>query len=592
MWRPNTSRCLCLTTHALPCARPVSSSSLYSFSKRTSSSSRYGRCRYAAVPLKSSLPSPPRQSERLTHNICAHNLCIIPPSSQEESRVVLNSVDNIEDFVKNIRTGQWDRVITSVSTLQLPAGKSMDLFEHICFELAEMGEVETGTALLEQTPALLHMRKEQPNRYIRLNHILRKSYFDPSEVYAKGSSKDLRRRAIAAALAEEVEVSTPSRLLELISQSLKWQQHTGKLPPGSKFDLFRGKAPEAASESDSVPKRNAKIIKFGSQTRAECASFSPDGRHLASGSSDGFVEIWDFETGKLNKSLRYQAEDYIMLHSEPVLSLAWSRDSELLASGSAKGVVKVWRVQTGSCVRTLTTAHLAGVTSLEFAKDATRLLTASFDKTVRLHGLRSGRALKEFKGHTSFVNRAVFSSDFSKALSCSADGTVRVWDVRSCECVSVIRPEGDASMAQILRLPRQSDQFLICGRTHTIRLINGKGGVLQEYKAKADIVSLAISANQKLVYGLGEDHVLYCFNKDDGMLEDVVKLHKKEVLGIVHHPHRNIMASFSVDRTMKIWKSGSKPRKVKAISSAKDVVTSQLDGKTRPAQPQPGPQTT
>ena len=44
----------------------------------------------------------------------------------------------------------------------------------------------------------------------------------------------------------------------------------------------------------------------------------------------------------------------------------------------------------------------------------------------RIHGLKSGKTLKEFRGHTSFVNMAVFLPDTHNIISASSDGTVKV----------------------------------------------------------------------------------------------------------------------------------------------------------------------
>ena len=45
---------------------------------------------------------------------------------------------------------------------------------------------------------------------------------------------------------------------------------------------------------------------------------------------------------------------------------------------------------------------------------------------LRIHGLKSGKTLKEFRGHGSFVNQAAFIPDSHFVISASSDGTVKV----------------------------------------------------------------------------------------------------------------------------------------------------------------------
>lgn len=350
----------------------------------------------------------------------------------------MNVVVDLDVFLDNIKHGRWDKVLQEVSNLKLPATKVQQLHEQIVLEMIELREIETARSLLHQSEALAILRVEDESRYMALEKCCNRTTVDTNLLYGD-HSRQKRRNSIAMLLQSEVMSVPPSRLMSLVGQAMKWQTQEGLIPPNVRFDIFSGTVPTKEDQEDIFPTQEDVSIKFGSKSFPECAIFLPDGSGLVTGSSDGFIEIWDVWTGSLKLDLPYQASEKFLMHKCSILSLAVAVDGTLLASGSKDGQIKLWRLKSGQCLRTYDAAHGQGITSLMLSREKNKILSTSFDGMIRIHGIKSGKMLKEFRGHESFVYSAVFSQDESCILSASADCSICIWDTNTSDCILRLR---------------------------------------------------------------------------------------------------------------------------------------------------------
>ncbi len=152
--------------------------------------------------------------------------------------------------------------------------------------------------------------------------------------------------------------------------------------------------------------------------------FSPDGKTLASASTDGSVLFWGEQAGSP------------LTHSESVSALAFSPDGTRLAVAAGDVMIHPWQGIPG---QPLNIAELGGlVTSLAYSPDGKTLAMGMADNTIVMRDAASGQAIgKPLKGHSDWVFSVAFSPDGKVLASGSKDNSIRLWDVAKLQPVGI-----------------------------------------------------------------------------------------------------------------------------------------------------------
>jgi TIR domain/WD domain, G-beta repeat len=122
-------------------------------------------------------------------------------------------------------------------------------------------------------------------------------------------------------------------------------------------------------------------------------------------------------------------------HTNPVVSVAFSPDGRWVVSGSWDKTLNLWEVESGKLLRTFE-GHGDEVLSVAFSPDGRKLVSASKDHTLKLWEVASGKLLRTFEAGDE-VRSVAFSPDGHWIVSGSDGNGVNFGTRRTARCCAL-----------------------------------------------------------------------------------------------------------------------------------------------------------
>ncbi|MBE3559949.1 MAG: protein kinase [Ktedonobacteraceae bacterium] len=177
----------------------------------------------------------------------------------------------------------------------------------------------------------------------------------------------------------------------------------------------------------------------GQKGKVLALCWSPDQKTLAAALSDSSIRLWKIAVDAIDVIERTQVENAWRGHDGDVTALCWSPDGTILASGGKDGVLRLWDRKGQLLVKRQIHAG-KGIKVLAWSPDQHLLATGGADHLIHVWSTFAERQIASWNAHQDEIRRLEWSPQGYLLASAAArkDTRVCIWEAGSGRAISTI----------------------------------------------------------------------------------------------------------------------------------------------------------
>jgi WD40 repeat protein len=261
----------------------------------------------------------------------------------------------------------------------------------------------------------------------------------------------------------------------------------------------------------------------------------------------------------------WNLQQTIAAHSDWVRCLSFTPDGTKLVSGSFDKTIKLWQLATGTALQTLKD-HQKGVFALAVSADGKLLASGSWDELIKLWNLETGTLLENLTQHQASVRSLAISPDSKTLISGSFDRTIVLWNLPDGQVATTIT---DTEPIAAIALSTDGQFLASTGDNGTVKIWSlASGQTIAESSGNQHCIgSLAIDPDGRTIAAgtVNGYIVLWQLHQRDNAplqieLTQTIKAHAGQINACLFSPDGQYLITGSVDGKAKVWYRGEDRR--------------------------------